>query len=105
MGQKDWRTAVAGYAAADGDHMVKAAFATACAWAENQISPHAGYDGRAAAYIAVLAALGYTPDPYETEQIDAYQQRHADHHPAEHRQPDQPPDDDTDETDQPDQRR
>jgi len=106
-GQKDWRAAVAGYAGTDGDHMVKAAFATACGWAENHISPHAGYDARAAAYIAVLVALGYTPDPYETEQIDAYQQRHADH-----REPDQPEDaepdqptaaNDTNDTDRPDQ--
>src|SRR5260370_1327615 len=72
-GQKDWRAAITEYAAADGDRMVKAALLTACTWAEAHISPHSpGYDGPAAAYIAVLATLGHTPDPYEAEHIHLY---------------------------------
>jgi ParB/RepB/Spo0J family partition protein len=95
-GRNDWRTAVAAYAAADAEHLVKAAFVTCCAWAETRISPYTGYDAQAETYIGVLAALGYTPDPYETAELDAHRRRHApgDHDDEPAGEPTGDPDDD-----------
>jgi len=78
-GRTDWRAAITEYAAADAERMVKAAFPVCCAWAETRLSPYTGYDAHADAYIAALAALGYTPDPFETAELDAYQRAHPRH--------------------------
>jgi hypothetical protein len=77
-GQPDWRTPLTAYAAESADQMLKAVFATCTVWAESRISSYtSGYDEPTAAYVATLAALGHTPDPFETEEIDQHAQAHA----------------------------
>jgi ParB family transcriptional regulator, chromosome partitioning protein len=72
-GQPDWRTPLTAHTAAGDQRLLTAAFAVAAAWAENRISAYStGYDQTTAGYLTTLAALGYTPDPFETEQITAY---------------------------------
>jgi hypothetical protein len=59
-----------------GDELLKAALLVSFSWAEERISPYTqGYEPFVARYVEILASLGYTPDPYEAEQI-AYA-RHA----------------------------
>jgi hypothetical protein len=37
--------------------------------AEDRIGGWSGYDTQTAAYVETLVGLGYTPDPYETDQL------------------------------------
>jgi ParB family chromosome partitioning protein len=71
----EWSAAVAEYAAQSSDHLLKAALLVACSWAEDRIGPYGSYDEHGERYLHALAALGYEPDPYETEEITAHRRR------------------------------
>lgn len=78
----DWSAALAAYAAESGDHLLKAALLVSCAWAEDRLGAYSGYDEHGERYLHALAALGYEPDPYESEEITAHKRRadaHDDH--------------------------
>jgi ParB/RepB/Spo0J family partition protein len=77
-GTTDWRTPIATYATQSADELLKSALLISCHWAEEQITQHtAGYNPAVTRYIETLTRLGYTPDPYETEQIQHTRQQAA----------------------------
>ena len=75
FGTTNWHTPVMTYATQNSDQLLKVVLLVTSHWAEEHITQYAtGYDGAVVRHIELLGALGYVPDPYESEQIARYRQ-------------------------------